>query len=1107
MKDGERKLVTVLFTDIVGSTALAENLDPEDWADIVAGAHAVVQEAVERYDGRVAQFLGDGALAFFGAPTAHEDDPERAVSAALAIIGGVAEYGQELRRAGRVADFRMRVGLNTGLVVVGSLGAGKHVEYLAVGDSVNLASRMQGAAEPNTVLLAEATARAVEHAFELQPIGRLELKGKSEPVAAFRAVAPRRVARSRRGIAGLDSPIVGRDPEIALLRDRLEALGAGLGGIVSIMGEAGLGKSRLASEIVWRGSAAFTRMEGRCLSFQTTTPFAPFIDLFTRHFALAEAETDAQKYARVGDPYLAALLGVAPPGEEAYVVQVLEPPLLRERIAGAVVETVSRLADERPIVIVIEDMHWADSASLDLMQRLLPLAERQPVLLAAVFRPDDSEPAWRFHRTALANHGARYTPILLAPLTPDQARTLVANLLEIEDLPESVRAMILAKAEGNPFYVEEVIRSLLDARLVVRDGDRWRATRDVVDVSVPDTLAGVITARLDRLDDASKRAAQTASVIGREFGRALLADVVTPQDGLDDALRALESRELIRADDTAADAFRFKHVLTQEAAYNSLLLSRRKELHRRVAESLERSAPEAVADIGRHLVAAQEPARALPYVLQAADRAARNYATPEAVALYSQALDIAKRLDDAAAARRSFEGLGGAFSLAYDAPRAIRTYQELEDFAAARADTPMRVSALNKAAYVLSMLMGDFAGAMGRLLESERLARSCGDKPGLSEHIVNRCMLLMAAGDFDGTAHYMGEVVELGRELQLGSQMAYGLTHTASALTYMTRFDEAWEKALEAQRLAEALGDKRHLAEVMVNPLTFGHLRNGDVEAAIATAMAGADLAARIGGLYEEGIGQLMAAWMAVLRGDYEPALALFDRAEAVGVKSGLQFVTAIALSMKAEVLAGMGNEDLPQIEAALGMLESPMGGMGTSMAMTALGKIALLRGDAEQARARFLRGLTAATPHRHTQRPLNLAGLADVALAEGKLDEAAAFVAEARAYAADRGMRYCLPEIDHVAGRVEAARRNDQAAIERFDAAGREAARMGFKPILWRAHECAADVLLRQGHFDEARAKRREADRVVAEVAGRLTHPARRAGFLAATGRPAMAA
>ena len=1101
--DGERKLVTVLFTDIVGSTALAEKLDPEEWGEIVSGAHHVVGEAVQTYGGVIAQLLGDGALAFFGAPTQHEDDPERAILAALDIQRRVAAYARELKAAGRAPDLQMRVGLNTGLVVAGNVGAGKHVEYLAVGDTVNLAARMQSAAAPGTICIAEATARAARHAFELESLGALEVKGKTEPVQAFRVLGARAAIGNKRGIAGLDSPIVGRDSEIALLRQRIAELMGGRGGIVSLMGEAGLGKSRLASEVLLRAPENFERLEGRSLSFESAIPFAPFIEIFRKFAGLRPGEANAEAYAKIGDPFIATMLGITPVGEDLNRVRFLEPPLRRERIFAAVIDALARRAEHKPLLVLIEDLHWADSATLDLVERLMATTGEVPLLLVAVFRPGPAEPSWRVHLAAESGHPERYTPISLQPLTADDARTLVANLLEIEDLPESVRRLILARAEGNPFYTEEIIRSLLDAKLVIRDGEHWRATREIASIAIPDTLSGVISARLDRLDEASKRAAQTASVIGREFQAAVLQDISDMGDAVDPALGVLENREIIHARANMAGDFLFKHALTQDAAYNTLLLSRRRALHKRAGACLERMAPEQANEIARHYVAGQDPARALPHLLTAASRAARSYSTPEAARLYRQALEIARSLDDMASARQAFEGLGGALTLSGDVPGAVAVFSDMEAFAVAHEDTPMRVSALNKAAYVASMLMGDFSRAMSNLLDSERLARECDDKPGLSEHIITRCTLMMATGDFDSTVHYMNEVVEIGRELALGDQIAFGLTHVANALTYMTRFDEAWEKTLEVIEVATQSGDKLHLSEVLGNPVAFHHLRNGDVGQAMANAKAGYEMAGAVGGVYQEAIGALMYACMARTRGEFDAANAAIDIALDAGRRSGLQFFDAMALAFKAQALVDLGPAFVPEAialsAAALKFMDSPMGGMAAGMAAGPLAEVALADGRPDLARALAQRGIDAPTPHMYLQRPLNRAGVAEALLGEGKIDEAAQVIGEAIDDAARSGMRHLVPALERIRGAILAARHDDTGALGAFERANRAATQMGMRLHAMHARTCAADALLRLRKREESSQMRESANAIALEIAAFIADTARRGAFLGA--------
>ena len=339
--------------------------------------------------------------------------------------------------------------------------------------------------------------------------------------------------------------------------------------------------------------------------------YAPFISLFAAMMNLNDSDTDAARYAQVQafvaaqapdtayeiTPFLATMLGIVLQGDDLERVRYLQPPMLRERIFAAVRMLVEAMAARQPLALVFDDIHWIDATSLELLQRLLPLASHHPLLIVALFRPTRQDPSWQIHELAARDYAHRYTAIMLEPLDDSQTRALVSNLLHIEGLPESVRQLILNKAEGNPFFVEEVIRSLLDAKLVVRENGHWRATQAIADIAVPDTLAGVITARLDRLDETSKRTAQTAAVIVREFGFAVLSDVHEARTELDAALEMLQQRELVREKDMPHQIYMFKHVLTQETAYGSLLMSKRRDLHRRVAACLERTDPDRINEI------------------------------------------------------------------------------------------------------------------------------------------------------------------------------------------------------------------------------------------------------------------------------------------------------------------------------------------------------------------------------------------------------------------------------------------------------------------------------------------------------------------------------
>jgi class 3 adenylate cyclase/tetratricopeptide (TPR) repeat protein len=1125
--EGERKRVTVLFTDIVGSTTLAEKLDPEVWGEIVTGAHQCVSKAVYRYEGTIAQLLGDGVLAFFGAPLAHEDDAERAIRAGLDILTLIESYAAELRADGRVDNFQMRVGLNTGLVVVGTIGSDLHMEYLAVGDTVNLAARMQSAADPNTVLISENTYRLTAKLFDYEDRGRIAVKGKSEPVQVYRVLGERASGAVRiRGIEGLDSPLVGREREMQTLRSCIDELLRGHGQIVSVMGEAGLGKSRLMAEAKkrmldvrnWKLDSASVQasasnvqsptsnlqwFEGRSLSFETATPYTPFIDLFIPYFGLRGEASDADKYARIAmrvtellpgkaaeiTPFIATMLGIKFGGEDAERVRYLEPPQLRARTFAAVRAVVERMASMTPLILVFEDLHWADSTSLNLLEQLMPLTDQKMILLVALFRPLRQEPSWRFHEIAARDFSHRYTSIALEPLDEANARQLVANLLEIEDLPEKVRALILMKAEGNPFFVEEVIRSLLDAKLVIHEDGHWRATREIEKIALPDTLAGVIAARLDRLDEDAKRTAQAASVVGREFQYLVLTDISDAPQSIDPTLVTLQRRELVR-EKTAAPprAYWFKHALTQETAYESILLSKRRELHRRVAECLERLAPDRVHDIARHFLQAQENARALPYLVQAGENAARAYSTPEAIGLFTRAIEIVQHVLDLALARRAYEGLGGALMLVFDIPRAVAHYHAMLAYAREHGDIPLQVSALNKLGMIEGQYMGQFEPAEQHLLEAERLAREFEHQPGLAELYTVRCGICTMKGDFGNAARYLTESAIIGRQLDLKEQEAFGETHTANTLTYMAEFEQAFAKSQDALKVSEEIGNQMRIAEIKLFPIPFYYLHKGDIDQARQSAEEGAQIAHRIGTAFPESLGLRLLAEIAHLRGEYESAFELLKRTDAAAQMSGLPFLAASTPaavgSLYLEISDKFVDQTIQLHAQTLKQLENPMAASGASSAFADLGFCALAIGNIDTATRMFNDGLARPTILGLLEKPRYLVGLALVALAQNQLDDAEKRIQAARTYIDDRAMAYLEPFLDWADAQVSAARGDNARALERYARAEERALSMKMRPTVWQARAGAAALLAAMGRARDADAKRQSARAMIDEIA-----------------------
>ena len=526
----ERRPLTVLFADIAGSTAIAERMDPEDWTQIVGEVFARMNRTVERYGGTVARLMGDGLLAFFGAPVAHEDDPERAVRCGLEMVRAV----DDLAATREGAPARIRVGINTGPVVVGVVGTDTAHEYTAMGDAVNVAARMQSLAEPGGVLITAATHRFVAELIEVRDLGPLEVKGKSETVHVYQVSGVKPGAVQLRGLAGIRAPMIGRARELARLRELFAVAKAGQGRLACVLGEPGIGKSRLLAELREATVAAEpgTRwIEGRCVSYGQGLPYYLVLEIVRSAIGMtpSASEPEVRDALRrvasevIGDEwaetyaYLGHLLSLDLEPEAKARLSSLEFEAVKRYVA-ALIKLLRGLAARGPLVVVCDDVHWADRASVDALFQVMPLLAEVPVLCVLASRVERDAEGWRLITGARDVFGDALAELALEPLSREDSTALVASLLRIESLPAATRERVLAKAEGNPFFVEEVIRMLLDRGAIVREGERWIATDQASDIAIPDTLQGLLLARIDRLPAESRRAIRVASVIGRQFG-------------------------------------------------------------------------------------------------------------------------------------------------------------------------------------------------------------------------------------------------------------------------------------------------------------------------------------------------------------------------------------------------------------------------------------------------------------------------------------------------------------------------------------------------------------------------------------------------------------
>ncbi len=689
--EGERKQVTVLFVDVAGFTSLSEGLDPEDVHTLITRALELMLAEVHRLEGTVNQFLGDGIMALFGAPIAHEDHARRAVMAALGIRRALEEYESELR--GRGITFQVRQALNTGLVVVGRIGSDLRMDYTAVGDTTNVAARLEQAADPGRILISDTTNRLAEGYFHTRSLGPIALKGKAELVPAWEVISAR-VSRTRMDVErerGL-TPFVGRKHELQHLQAAFEKARAGHGQVVFLVGEAGIGKSRLLLEFRRRLGDSATWLEGHAFSFGQAIAFHSFVDLLKRQFRIEDADSQEAMAAKIersvlplGEdlrpilPYLRSLLSLDP-GDSA--VAAMDPKQRRARIQDASRRLLLRAAEIRPQVVLYEDVHWMDTASEEVMLAIEDVIPSNRILEILTYRTG------YVGRQADRTYHSRIT---LDVLAPEACVHMARAMLGVERLPEDLEAFLARKGEGNPFFVEELVKSLRETGTIRQTDGGYVLTKPLGRVVVPGTVQDIVMARIDRLADGPKRALQVASVIGREFTGILLkrmtAEVPVP---IETALAELLASEFVYEKRLVPEiAYTFHHAVTQEVAYNSLLVQRRKELHRLIGAAIEELYADRVADqyevLAHHFLRGEEYDRAREYLLKAGEKAARAFANREAFGFYEQALELLP--EDERAARADLmkklatiaQYLGDADASLRYAQLAVELYEALGD--------------------------------------------------------------------------------------------------------------------------------------------------------------------------------------------------------------------------------------------------------------------------------------------------------------------------------------------------------------------------------------------------------------------------------------------
>ncbi len=829
--EGERKIVTVLFADLAGYTPMSEKLDPEEVHQIMEGCFQILMDEIHRFEGTIDKFTGDGVMALFGAPLAHEDHAQRACYAALSIQKSLESYGQKIEKDYQV-PFKMRIGLNTGPVIVGSVGRNLKMEYAAVGDTVNLASRMQTMAEPGHILTARETYKMARDFFNFKSRGKMTVKGKEEPVEAYELLEPTEVAsRIEAAVLRGLTRFVGRDKEMATLKESFDKAKSASGQVVCIVGEAGVGKSRLLLELRRTlQSDEYTYLEGQCLHYGSSMPYLPLLDILRSYFGLKEGEREFLVRKRLEekisslDPHLVSIL---PPLQELLSLKVedeaylkLEPQKKREKIFEAIRDLLVVESQRKPLLVALDDFQWTDRTSEEFLTYFIGHLPNSRILLLFLYRPEYT------HQWASKSC---YSQIRVDELPTKSSADLVRAMLEEGEVAPELRELILNRAAGNPLFMEEFTHTLLENGSIKKKDHRYVLSRKPSEILVPDTIQGIIAARMDRLDENLKRIMQVASVIGRDFAYRILQTITGMQEELKGHLLNLQGLEFIYEKSLYPELeYVFKHALTQEVAYNSLLLKRRKQIHEKIGRAIEEIYPDRLEEfceaLAHHYSTAENWEKAYEYLRLSGDRAYLSFANWEALRYYRRAIDTLQRLPESPERRQQ----GLEVRLMMISPAGFLGFPE-DSMAALHEGLTLAMELGDKGTlnrfYGVALLRGVYSGdlaATARLAEEAcKKAEELGDVQGLvlaayllcSCHAVAVEPLKLAEVAQNG----LGVLEKEGAQpttVILGRANAYVgfLAYHGIAMGLLGRFSEAEALHLKSVAFAEESGNRYDMA-------------------------------------------------------------------------------------------------------------------------------------------------------------------------------------------------------------------------------------------------------------------------------------------------------
>jgi len=849
--EGERKYVTVLFSDLSGYTAMSEKLDPEELKELMSRIFGEIAQVVTKYEGFIEKFVGDAVMALFGVPKAHEDDPIRTIKVAREIHELVGALSAEVeKRIGQ--PISMHTGINTGLVVTGKVDMEKGTHGVA-GDTVNIASRLCSLGKAGEILVGSDTYRQAEGHFAFEALEPTTVKGKAEPIQVHKVLSAKERPVTVHRLSGLRANLIGRKAEIAQLREAVENLREGRGSVFSICGAAGTGKSRLVEEfkatldledIQW--------FEGHAYAYSQNIPYFPLIDLLNKVFEIEEGDPQQKVRERIESgiehllgkkedvvPYVGSLYSLRYPE-----VEDVSPEFWRSRLQEVVQIILSALAGRAPTFFFLEDLHWADPSFIELLRNAL-LNIRQPAIVLCVYRPAFS----LFASHQLSGIGEIYQEIRLQDLSPSEAQDMLGSLLKTETIPSDLRRFVQDKAEGNPFYLEELLNSLIESEKLIRDNGSWRITRPISQTEMSSTIHGVISGRLDRLENETKRILQEASVIGRAFLYEILKRITELEDRIDMGLSTLERLDLIRTRSVQPDLeYMFKHPLTQEVVYNGLLKKDRQSIHEQIALVMEQlfqdRLPEFYETLAFHFKQGESVLRAVDYLIKSGEKSVGRYAVEEAHQYYKEAFEILSNKPDKS--------------------------QEEER---------LLIDLLIKWALVFYH-RGDW-GALDKLLSAhEEVAESVDDKARLGMFYAWLGFTVYGArGRPKDSYQYLSRALELGEEIGNQQVIGYACTWLNWTCADWGLLDKAIVFGEKAQEISRILDSDHYLFFKSLAGMAHTYWFKGESRKISEIGKTLLDYGRRHSNIRSLAVGHIYTGTGYIAAGDFTPAIDCYKRA------------------------------------------------------------------------------------------------------------------------------------------------------------------------------------------------------------------------------------